>query len=57
MHHRLSAARSALAHAKRMLRPASQIAARGAALHPRAYPHQLSGGMRQRVMLASAMAC
>ena len=46
--------RAALAHALRMLELV-EIPAAARRLHE--YPHQLSGGMRQRVMIALAMAC
>jgi peptide/nickel transport system ATP-binding protein len=46
--------RAALAHAKRMLELV-EIPAADRRLNE--YPHQLSGGMRQRVMIALAMAC
>ena len=45
---------AALAHANRMLELV-EIPAADRRLHE--YPHQLSGGMRQRVMIALAMAC
>ncbi|MGH6638013.1 MAG: ABC transporter ATP-binding protein [Polaromonas sp.] len=45
---------AALAHALRMLELV-EIPAAAQRLHE--YPHQLSGGMRQRVMIALAMAC
>jgi peptide/nickel transport system ATP-binding protein len=46
--------KGALAHALRMLELV-EIPAAARRLHE--YPHQLSGGMRQRVMIAMAMAC
>lgn len=46
--------RDALQHAKQML-DLVEIPAAERRLHE--YPHQLSGGMRQRVMIALAMAC
>lgn len=46
--------KGALAHAQRMLELV-EIPAAKQRLHE--YPHQLSGGMRQRVMIALAMAC
>ncbi len=45
---------AAMAHARRMLELV-EIPAADRRIHE--YPHQLSGGMRQRVMIAMAMAC
>ena len=45
---------AALAHAKRML---DLVEIPAAERRIKEYPHQLSGGMRQRVMIALAMAC
>ena len=53
LHRRMDRA-AALAEAKRML-DLVEIPAAAERLHE--YPHQLSGGMRQRVMIALAMAC
>jgi peptide/nickel transport system ATP-binding protein len=53
LHKRLDRA-AALAHARRMLELV-EIPAAAQRVHE--YPHQLSGGMRQRVMIALAMAC
>jgi peptide/nickel transport system ATP-binding protein len=47
-------AKAAMAHALRMLELV-EIPAAARRVHE--YPHQLSGGMRQRVMIALAMAC
>ncbi|TDP64254.1 ABC transporter ATP-binding protein [Roseateles toxinivorans] len=52
--HRGASHAEALARARQML-DLVEIPAAGQRLHE--YPHQLSGGMRQRVMIALAMAC
>jgi peptide/nickel transport system ATP-binding protein len=52
--HKGLAAAAALAQAQRLL---ELVEIPAAAQRVREYPHQLSGGMRQRVMIALAMAC
>jgi len=52
--HRRASAREAAAEAVRLLR---QVEIGDAAARAAQYPHQLSGGMRQRVMIAMALAC
>jgi peptide/nickel transport system ATP-binding protein/oligopeptide transport system ATP-binding protein len=52
--HRSVSAREAQAEAVRLLR---QVEIGDAAARAVQYPHQLSGGMRQRVMIAMALAC
>jgi peptide/nickel transport system ATP-binding protein len=52
--HKKMAPASAMAQAKRML---DLVEIPAAAQRVNEYPHQLSGGMRQRVMIALAMAC
>ena len=52
--HRRASAREAAAEALRLLR---QVEIGDAAARAAQYPHQLSGGMRQRVMIAMALAC
>jgi oligopeptide/dipeptide ABC transporter ATP-binding protein len=54
MLHEGKSRRSALEEARRMLEMV-EIPAAAKRLHD--YPHQLSGGMRQRVMIAQALAC
>jgi peptide/nickel transport system ATP-binding protein len=53
-HHQGMGAASALAEAERLL---DRVRIPDAARRARQYPHQLSGGMRQRVMIAMALAC
>ena len=52
--HRRASAREAAAEVLRLLR---QVEIGDAAARAAQYPHQLSGGMRQRVMIAMALAC
>ena len=52
--HRGMGGQAALEHARRLL---DQVEMPDAGRRLREYPHQLSGGMRQRVMIALAMAC
>jgi peptide/nickel transport system ATP-binding protein/oligopeptide transport system ATP-binding protein len=52
--HRPLSAREAAAEAVQLLR---QVEIGDAAARATQYPHQLSGGMRQRVMIAMALAC
>jgi len=53
LHHKVSWA-SAFARAKELL---SKVAIPDAGSRLNSYPHQYSGGMRQRVMIAMALAC
>jgi peptide/nickel transport system ATP-binding protein len=52
--HRTMTARSSVGAAVEMLR---WCASRAGAARAQEYPHQLSGGMRQRAMIAMALAC
>src|SRR3954469_2520371 len=52
--HRGLSHQAAMAEARRWL---DQVRVPDAAQRLRQYPHELSGGMRQRVMIAQAMAC
>jgi oligopeptide/dipeptide ABC transporter ATP-binding protein len=52
--HRKMSKREALKEAQRML---EQVRIPSPAQRVREYPHQMSGGMRQRVMIAMALAC
>ncbi len=52
--HRVRSARAAREHAQSLLR---RVGISDPRRRMSAYPHELSGGMRQRVMLAAALAC
>lgn len=54
MQHRSMSREDALAEAVRLL---EQVGIPSAASRAKEYPHQFSGGMRQRVMIAMALAC
>ncbi|MFX8825057.1 ATP-binding cassette domain-containing protein, partial [Acinetobacter baumannii] len=52
--HRKTSRKEARAHAIEMLR---RVGIPSPESNADAYPHELSGGMRQRVMIAMALAC
>ncbi len=54
MRHREVSKKEALEQARRML---DHVGIPDAGVRMRDYPHQMSGGMRQRVMIASALSC